>query len=118
MRLTHEPTGIVAQCQDQKSQHKNYEKALQVLRSRLYQAEVERLDKERADQRKSLVSTGDRSAKIRTYNYPQGRITDHRISKTIYNLSNFMNGDIQDMIDALIMAENAERLNESKFDES
>ena len=118
VRLTHLPTLTVVECQDGRSQHKNYEKALQVLRSRLYQAEAEKLDKERADKRKSLVSTGDRSAKIRTYNYPQGRITDHRINKTIYNLSNFMNGDIQDMIDALIMAENAERLNESKFDES
>ena len=112
VRLTHIPTGTVVECQDGRSQHKNYEKALQVLRSRLYQAEEERLAKERADQRKSLVSTGDRSAKIRTYNYPQGRITDHRIGKTIYNLTNFMNGDIQEMIDALIMAENAEKLNE------
>ena len=118
VRLTHLPTLTVVECQDGRSQHKNYEKALQVLRSRLYQAEAERLDKERADKRKSLVSTGDRSAKIRTYNYPQGRITDHRINKTIYNLSSFMNGDIQDMIDALIMAENAEKLNESKLDES
>ena len=100
VRLTHLPTLTVVECQDGRSQHKNYEKALQVLRSRLYQAEAEKLDKERADKRKSLVSTGDRSAKIRTYNYPQGRITDHRINKTIYNLSNFMNGDIQDMIDA------------------
>jgi peptide chain release factor 1 len=111
------PTGTVVECQDGRSQHKNYEKALKVLRSRLYQAEEERLDKQRADERKSLISTGDRSAKIRTYNYPQGRITDHRINKTIYNLSNFMNGDIQEMIDALIMAENAEKLNESKLDE-
>ena len=111
------PTGTVVECQDGRSQHKNYEKALKVLRSRLYQAEEERLDKERADERKSLISTGDRSAKIRTYNYPQGRITDHRINKTIYSLSNFMNGDIQEMIDALIMAENAEKLNESKLDE-
>ena len=118
VRLTHIPTLTVVECQDGRSQHKNYEKALQVLRSRLYQEESERLDKERADKRKSLVSTGDRSAKIRTYNYPQGRITDHRINKTIYNLSSFMNGDIQEMIDALIMAENAEKLNESKFDES
>ena len=91
---------------------KNYEKALQVLRSRLFQAEVEKQEKERAEQRKSLVSTGDRSAKIRTYNYPQGRITDHRIGKTMYNLSHFMNGDIHEMIDALIMAENAEKLKE------
>ena len=116
VRLTHLPTLIVVECQDGRSQHKNYEKALQVLRSRLYQAEAERLDKERADKRKSLVSTGDRSAKVRTYNYPQGRITDHRINKTIYNLPNFMNGDIQEMIDALIMAENAEKLNESQLD--
>ncbi len=113
VRLTHIPTNTVVECQDGRSQHKNYEKALQVLRSRLYQAEAERLEKERADQRRSLVSSGDRSAKIRTYNYPQGRITDHRIGKTIYNLNNFMNGDIQEMIDALTMAENAEKLNES-----
>ena len=116
VRLTHLPTLTVVECQDGRSQHKNYEKALQVLRSRLYQAEAERLDKERADKRKSLVSTGDRSAKVRTYNNPQGRITDHRINKTIYNLPNFMNGDIQEMIDALIMAENAEKLNESQLD--
>jgi len=116
VRLTHLPTNTVVECQDGRSQHKNYEKALKVLRSRLYQAEVERVEQERADQRKSLVSTGDRSAKIRTYNYPQGRITDHRIGKTIYNLSNFMNGDIQGMIDSLIMAENAEKLNESNID--
>ena len=115
VRLTHLPTNTVVECQDGRSQHKNYEKALKVLRSRLYQAEVERVEQERADQRKSLVSTGDRSAKIRTYNYPQGRITDHRIGKTIYNLSNFMNGDIQGMIDSLIMAENAEKLNESNI---
>jgi len=118
VRLTHIPTGTVVECQDGRSQHKNYEKALQVLRSRLYQVEEERLAKERADQRKSLVSTGDRSAKIRTYNYPQGRITDHRIGKTMYNLSNFMNGEIQDMINALIMAENAEKLNEGITEQS
>ena len=112
VRLTHLPTNTVVECQDGRSQHKNYEKALQVLRSRLFQAEVEKQEKERAEQRKSLVSTGDRSAKIRTYNYPQGRITDHRIGKTMYNLSHFMNGDIHEMIDALIMAENAEKLKE------
>ncbi len=110
VRLTHIPTNTVVECQDGRSQHKNYEKALQVLRSRLYQAEQDKLDAERSAQRKSLVSSGDRSAKIRTYNYPQGRITDHRINKTIYNLSNFMNGDIQEMLDALKMAENAEKL--------
>ena len=110
VRLTHIPTNTVVECQDGRSQHKNYEKALQVLRTRLYQAELDKKEAERAAQRKSLVSTGDRSAKIRTYNYPQGRITDHRINKTMYNLSNFMNGDIQEMIDALKMAENAEKL--------
>ena len=110
VRLTHLPTNTVVECQDGRSQHKNYEKALQVLRSRLYQAEQDKLDEARSAQRKSLVSSGDRSAKIRTYNYPQGRITDHRINKTIYNLDKFLNGDIEDMIDALKMAENAEKL--------
>jgi len=85
---------------------------LTVLRTRLYQAELEKKEQERAAHRKSLVSTGDRSAKIRTYNYPQGRITDHRINKTMYNLSSFMNGDIQEMIDALKIAENAEKMKE------
>jgi len=110
IRLTHIPTGVVAECQDGRSQHKNLEKAISMLRSRLYQIELEKLQNERAEHRKSLVSTGDRSAKIRTYNYPQGRITDHRINKTMYNLNAFMNGDIQEMIDALKMAENAEKL--------
>ena len=110
IRLTHIPTGVVVECQDGRSQHKNLEKAISVLRSRLYQAELDRVHNERAAQRKTLVSTGDRSAKIRTYNYPQGRITDHRINKTMYNLSAFMNGDVKEMIDALKMAENAEKL--------
>jgi peptide chain release factor 1 len=110
IRLTHIPTGVVVECQDGRSQHKNLEKAISVLRSRLYQAELDRIHNERAAQRKTLVSTGDRSAKIRTYNYPQGRITDHRINKTMYNLGSFMNGDIQEMIDSLKMAENAEKL--------
>ena len=110
VRLTHIPSGIVVECQDGRSQHKNFEKAVKVLRSRLYQAELERKQEARAEQRKSLVSTGDRSAKIRTYNYPQGRITDHRINKTMYNLSSFINGDIQEMIDALKVAENAEKM--------
>lgn len=110
IRLTHIPTGVVAECQDGRSQHKNLEKAISMLRSRLYQIELEKIQSERASHRKSLVSTGDRSAKIRTYNYPQGRITDHRINKTMYNLSTFMNGDIQEMIDALKVAENAEKL--------
>lgn len=110
IRLTHIPTGFVVECQDGRSQHKNLEKAVSVLRSRLYQAELDRINDERAAQRKTLVASGDRSAKVRTYNYPQGRITDHRINKTMYNLGSFMNGDIQDMIDALKMAENAEKL--------
>ncbi|MBN4070934.1 peptide chain release factor 1 [Crocinitomix catalasitica] len=114
VRLTHLPTNTVVECQDGRSQHKNYEKALQVLRSRLYQAELEKKELERAAHRKSLVSTGDRSAKIRTYNYPQGRITDHRINKTMYNLSSFMDGDIQEMIDSLKMAENAEKMKEGE----
>ncbi len=110
IRLTHIPTGVVVECQDGRSQHKNLEQAISVLRSRLYQAELDRVHNERAAHRKTLVSTGDRSAKIRTYNYPQGRITDHRINKTMYNLASFMNGDIQELIDALRMAENAEKL--------
>ena len=110
IRLTHLPSGLVVECQDGRSQHKNLEKAISVLRSRLYQIELDRIHEERSAKRKTLVSTGDRSAKIRTYNYPQGRITDHRINKTIYNLSSFMNGDIKEMIDSLKMAENAERM--------
>lgn len=108
--LTHVPTGIVVVCQEGRSQHANREKALQLLRTKIYEIEIEKLNSERSAQRKSLVSTGDRSAKIRTYNYPQGRVTDHRINKSIYNLDGFMNGDIQEMIDALKIAENAERL--------
>lgn len=112
VRLTHIPTGIVAQCQDQKSQIKNYEKALAVLRSRIYEVEYNKRMEEQAKKRKTMVSTGDRSAKIRTYNFPQSRITDHRIGMTMYSLQNFMDGDIQEMIDALQLAENAERLKE------
>jgi peptide chain release factor 1 len=110
IRLTHLPSGLVVECQDGRSQHKNLAKAISVLRSRLYQIELDRIHDERAAKRKTLVSTGDRSAKIRTYNYPQGRVTDHRINKTIYNLSAFMNGDMQEMIDSLKMAENAEKM--------
>lgn len=113
VRLTHEPSGIVVQCQDQKSQIKNYEKALEELRTRIFNLEYEKYLNEIASQRKTMVSTGDRSAKIRTYNYPQGRITDHRINFTAYNLQAFMDGDIQEVIDELIVAENAERLKES-----
>ncbi|REJ85352.1 MAG: peptide chain release factor 1 [Bacteroidetes bacterium] len=112
VRLTHIPTGIVAQCQDQKSQIKNYEKALSVLRSRIYEVEYNKRMEEQSRKRKTMVSTGDRSAKIRTYNYPQSRITDHRIGLTMYNLQTFMEGDIDEMIDALQVAENAERLKE------
>lgn len=112
VRLTHIPTGIVAQCQDQKSQIKNYEKALAVLRSRIYEVEHSKLMEERSKKRKTMVSSGDRSAKIRTYNYPQSRITDHRIGMTMYNLQTFIDGDIAEMIDALQVAENAERLKE------
>ena len=110
VRLTHIPTGIVVECQDGRSQHKNYEKALSVLRSRMYEQELMKKEKERAAERKSLVSTGDRSAKIRTYNYPQGRVTDHRINLTLYNLQNIVNGDLKEVVDALKMAENAEKL--------
>lgn len=110
IRLTHLPTGIVAQCQDQKSKLKNHEKALAVLRSRIYEMELEKHLQEVSARRKTMVSSGDRSAKIRTYNYPQGRITDHRIGLTLYNLNDFVNGDIQEVLDALMMAENAERL--------
>ena len=115
IRLTHIPTGIVVQCQDQKSQIKNTEKAFEELRTRIFNLEYQKYLDEIASKRKTLVSTGDRSAKIRTYNYPQGRITDHRINYTIYNLGAFMDGDIQDCIDHLIVAENAERLKEQEL---
>ncbi|MBT5527868.1 MAG: peptide chain release factor 1, partial [Cytophagia bacterium] len=118
VRLTHEPTGVVAMCQDQKSQIKNYEKALKVLKARIYEIEYNKYLAEVSSKRKTMVSTGDRSAKIRTYNYSQGRVTDHRITLSMFNLPNFMNGDIYDMIDALQVAENAERLKEGvNFDD-
>ena len=110
VRLTHMPTGLVAQCQDQKSQHKNKEKAFKVLRSRLYDMELAKKNAEDALKRGSMVSSGDRSAKIRTYNYSQGRVTDHRIGLTLYDLSNIVNGDIQKIIDELMLAENTEKL--------
>ncbi len=113
VRLTHIPTGLVAQCQDQKSQHKNKEKAFKVLRSRLYDLELAKKQEEDAAKRGSMVSSGDRSAKIRTYNYPQGRVTDHRIGLTLYDLQNIMNGDIQKIIDELMLAENTEKLKAS-----
>ncbi len=114
VRLTHEPTGTVVECQDGRSQHQNYDKALQVLRSRLYQALLDEQNSEISATRKALVGSGDRSAKIRTYNYPQGRVTDHRINKTIYNLANYMNGDVQEMFDAMKMAETAEKMKEGE----
>lgn len=110
VRLTHIPTGIVVSCQDQKSQIKNYEKALTVLRTRIYEMEYKKFLDDISSKRKTMVSTGDRSAKIRTYNYPQGRVTDHRIGLTLYNLVEITNGNIQELIDQLQLAENAERL--------
>ena len=113
VRLTHEPTGIVAQCQDQKSQHKNKEKALKVLRSRLYELELQKKLEQDSEKRNSLVSSGDRSAKIRTYNYPQGRVTDHRIGLTLYDLQNIINGDIQKLVDELKLYQNTQKLKEA-----
>lgn len=113
VRLTHIPSGIVVTCQDQKSQIKNYEKAYAELRTRLYNLEYQKYLDNISKKRKTMVSTGDRSAKIRTYNYPQSRLTDHRINLTVYNLTNILNGDVQEIIDKLQMAENAERLKES-----
>ena len=113
VRLTHEPTGIVAQCQDQKSQHKNKEKALKVLRSRLYELELQKKLEQDSEKRNLLVSSGDRSAKIRTYNYPQGRVTDHRIGLTLYDLQNIINGDIQKLVDELKLYQNTQKLKEA-----
>ncbi len=110
--LTHKPTGIVVVCQVERSQLKNRERAMAMLRTKLYEMELQKHNDEIAKKRKTMVSTGDRSAKIRTYNYPQSRITDHRIGMTIHSLPAFMNGDIQDMMNALQNAENAERLKE------
>src|SRR6478735_6852681 len=108
--LTHIPTGTVVMCQTERTQLGNREKAMQMMRTKLYEEQVRKQEEEIARHRKSLVSTGDRSAKIRTYNFPQGRVTDHRINHTSYNLDAVMNGDIQDFIDALQFAENAEKL--------
>ncbi len=108
--LTHKPTGVTVVCQTERSQLANREKAMDMLRTKLYDEQVRQAEEAIARQRKSLVSTGDRSAKIRTYNYPQGRVTDHRIGLTVYNLDAVMNGDIQEFIEALQLAENAEKL--------
>ena len=112
VRLTHIPTGIVVTCQDQKSQIKNYDKALTVLRTRIFEMEHKKYLDDISSKRKTMVSTGDRSAKIRTYNWPQGRVTDHRINLTLYNLQNIVSGEIDELIDQLQLAENAERLKE------
>ena len=109
VRLTHIPTGIVAQCQDQKSQHKNKEKALKVLRSRLYELELSKKLEEDSAKRSAMVSSGDRSAKIRTYNYPQGRVTDHRIGLTLYDLQNIVNGDLDKLVDEIQLHYNTEK---------
>jgi len=113
IKLHHEPTGMIVSCQDQKSSHKNLEKALKVLRSILYEIELAKKQAADSEKRKSMVSTGDRSAKIRTYNYAQGRVTDHRIGLTLYDLSNIINGDIQKIVDELMLAENTEILKAS-----
>lgn len=112
VRLTHIPTGIVVAIQDEKSQIKNLEKAMKILRSRIFEIEYQKYLDEITSKRKTMVSTGDRSAKIRTYNYPQNRVTDHRINYTMYNLTGFMDGDIETLIEALQVAENAERMKE------
>lgn len=110
VQLTHKPTGIVVVCQQARSQLANRELAMEMLRTKLYDIELQKVQGDIAAQRKTMVSTGDRSAKIRTYNYPQGRVTDHRINKSIYNLDAFMNGDINEMLESLIIAENAEKM--------
>jgi peptide chain release factor 1 len=115
VQLTHRPTGIVVVCQEGRSQLKNRETAMQMLRARLYDMELTKRQGDIASRRRTMVSTGDRSAKIRTYNYPQGRVTDHRINYTIYNLPAFVNGEIQEVIDRLMVTENAEKMKEAKL---
>ena len=110
VRLIHEPPGIVVECQTERSQFQNRDNAMRMLRTKLYEIEKQKQDSEVANARKSQVGSGDRSEKIRTYNYPQGRITDHRIGMSIYQMENFLNGDIDEMIDNLIAADRAERL--------
>jgi peptide chain release factor 1 len=112
IRITHEPTGIVAECQQERSQHQNKEKAMAMLRARMYDIELEKKQKARAAERKSQVSTGDRSAKIRTYNYPQGRLTDHRINLTLYNLDAVMKGQLHEVIEGLRIQDNLEKMQE------
>ena len=110
VRLIHEPTGIVVECQTERSQFQNKDNAMKMLRTKLYEIEKEKQDSQIANSRKVQVGSGDRSEKIRTYNYPQGRITDHRIGMSIYQMENFLNGDLDEMIDNLIAADRAERL--------
>jgi peptide chain release factor 1 len=117
VRLTHNPSGLVVTCQDEKSQIKNFEKALKVLRSRLYEIELAKHNEAVGAQRRSMVASGDRSDKIRTYNYPQSRVTDHRINKTVYNLPDVMDGNIEDFIAALRFAENVEKMNATGAEE-
>ena len=112
VQLTHKPSGIVITCQIERSQLANKERALQMLRTRLFEQKVQAQQQQISDRRKTLVSTGDRSAKIRTYNFPQGRVTDHRIGWTVYNLQEVINGNIQDFLDRLQLAENAEKMQE------
>ncbi len=114
IRLTHRPTGIVVECQDERSQHKNKDRAIKILRSKLYDIQMQEQMSQIAAERKSQVGTGDRSERIRTYNYPQGRVTDHRISLTLYKLEQFLNGDLDEMIDAIITADQAEKLKASE----
>ncbi|MBR5306129.1 MAG: peptide chain release factor 1, partial [Oscillospiraceae bacterium] len=114
IRVTHLPTGLVVECQDERSQHKNKDKALKVLRSRLYDIEKAKQDAEVAEARKSQVGTGDRSERIRTYNYPQGRLTDHRIGLTLYRLEQILNGDLDEVIDSLVTVDQAEKLKRSE----
>ena len=114
IRITHIPTGLVVQCQDERSQHKNRDKAMRVLKSRLLELYRSRAAEAEADERKSQVGTGDRSERIRTYNFPQGRITDHRIGLTLYKLEAFIDGDMDEVIDALILAERAKQLSSAE----
>ncbi len=116
IRITHLPTGLVVECQDERSQHKNKEKAMKVLRSRLYDKMLEEQNQQIASDRKSQVGTGDRSERIRTYNYPQGRVTDHRIGLTLYKIEQILNGDLDEVIDALITADRAAKLQNSEED--
>ena len=110
IRITHLPTGVVVECQDERSQYKNKDRAMKILRSKLYEAKREKLDQERAGERRSQVGSGDRSERIRTYNFPQGRVTDHRINLTLYRLEQVLNGDLDELIDALTSAKRAEQL--------